>query len=189
MAVLLTAGVVCHAKDFYNARPESVPEWAKQGNFHFIRIDGGWIESWKAERTWWGREFSEEEKEVLANIYGKYSDPFLTRLMEADFNWIWVTWSNGWSVKEEKENRNLLKKFIERCHENGIRVTAYMSASNMFWESTFRDEPESVTWLLIQNGRPVNYGGPDNPMRFIADVTNRMSSWTTLKAAERSRRW
>lgn len=172
-AVALLAGSITFcAKGYYEAVPESVPEWAKQGNFHFIRIDGGRIESWKADRTWWGREFSEEEKEVLSNIYGKYSDTLLTRLSEAGFNWIWVTWSNGWSIREENENRLLLKEFIKRCHENGIRVTAYMSASNMFWESTFKDEPESVTWLLIQNGRPVNYGGPDNPMRFIADVTN-----------------
>ncbi|HTR22428.1 MAG TPA: hypothetical protein VMI10_00470 [Terriglobales bacterium] len=36
--------------------------WAEQGNFRFIRIDGGQIESWKAERTWWGGKFSAEEK-------------------------------------------------------------------------------------------------------------------------------
>ena len=158
--------------DFYNAKPGDVPAWAQQGNFQFIRIDGGAIESLKAERTWWGKEFSEDEKEVLANIYDKYWDKMLALLNEAGFDWIWVTWSNGWSTQDEKANRKQLRKIIDSCHENGIHVTAYLSASNMFWESMFRDESESVTWLLINGGKPVNYGGPDNPMRFIADIAN-----------------
>ena len=49
--------VLCSAHSFqpepkmYRAKPEDVPPWAEQGNFRFIRIDGGQIESWKAERT------------------------------------------------------------------------------------------------------------------------------------------
>jgi len=157
---------------FYEAEPDNVAPWAHQGMFHFIRIDGGKIESLKAERTWWGREFSEPEKEVLSNVYGKYSDKLIELLKEAGFNWVWLTWSNGWSNSDEAENRNLIRELIPRLHGEGIRVTAYMSASNMFWESTLRDEPESITWVLIEGGRPVNYGGPDNPMRFLADVRN-----------------
>jgi len=30
--------------------------------FGFIRLDGARIESWKAERTWWGSKFSVEER-------------------------------------------------------------------------------------------------------------------------------
>jgi len=54
---------------------------------------------------------------------------------EAEINWIWVTWSNGWSLKNEGENRENLKKVISRFHENGIHVSAYLSASNMFRNS------------------------------------------------------
>jgi hypothetical protein len=59
--------LVCTAQSFepapklYRAKREDVPPWAEQGNFRFIRIDGGQIESWKAERTWWGKKFSAEE--------------------------------------------------------------------------------------------------------------------------------
>jgi len=162
----------CLADEFYTARPEDVPDWAKQGMFHFIRIDGGRIESLKAERTQWGREFTDDEKETLANIYDKYQDKIFARLKEADFNWIWVTWSNGWSAADERENQRQLRKFIKRAHADGMHVTAYLSATNMFWESTLRDEPESITWVLIESGRPVTYGGPLNPMRFIADARN-----------------
>ena len=63
--------LVCTAQSFepapklYRTKREGVPPWAEQGNFRFIRIDGGQIESWKAERTWWGKKFSAEEKDVL----------------------------------------------------------------------------------------------------------------------------
>ena len=39
------------APKLYRARPEDVPPWAEQEKFSFHRIDGGQIESWKAERT------------------------------------------------------------------------------------------------------------------------------------------
>jgi hypothetical protein len=29
--------------------------WAEHGNLRFIRLDGGRIESWKADRTWWAK--------------------------------------------------------------------------------------------------------------------------------------
>jgi hypothetical protein len=112
----------------YRAKAEDVPAWAEQGNFRFIRLDGGRMESWKADRTWWGKEFSAEEKDVLSHIYDRDFEHMLALLKQAEFNWIWVTWSSGWSLKDEEENRENLKHVIARCHENDIRVSAYLSA-------------------------------------------------------------
>ena len=145
------------APNLYRARPEDVPPWAEQGNFRFIRLDGGRIESWKADRTWWGKEFSAEEKDVLTHIYDRDFEQMLGLLKEAEFNWIWVTWSSGWSLKDEEENRENLKKVVVRCHDNDIRVTAYMSASNMFPESAFRDDPETKKYGLWMHGFPYFY--------------------------------
>jgi hypothetical protein len=55
--------LLCSAQTFrpapklYRAKPQDLPPWAEQGNFRFIRLDGGQLESWKAERTWWGKKF------------------------------------------------------------------------------------------------------------------------------------
>src|SRR5215467_2731213 len=139
LVTLLAASLlICTAQCFepapqlYRAKPENVPLWAEQGNFRFIRLDGGRIESWKAERTWWGKKFNGEEKDVLTHVYDRYFEQMLGLLKQAEFNWIWVTWSSGWSLKDENENRENLKRIIARCHENGIHVSAYLSASNMF---------------------------------------------------------
>jgi len=158
--------LLCSARSFepatrlYRAKPEEVPPWAEQGNFRFLRLDGGRIESWKAERTWWGKKFSAKERDVLTHIYDRDFDQMLGLLRQADFNWIWVTWSNGWSFDEEDENRENLKKVIARCHENGIHVSAYLSASNMFRKSAYRDDPETKNYGLWMHGIPMFYAGP-----------------------------
>jgi hypothetical protein len=158
--------LLCFAQSFqpapklYRAKPDDVPSWAEQGNFRFIRIDGGQIESWKAERTWWGNKFSAEEKDVLTHIYDRDFEQMLGLLKQAEFNWVWVTWSNGWSLKDEDENRENLKRVIARCHENGIHVSAYLSASNMFPKSAYRDDRETKEYGLWMHGVPMFYAGP-----------------------------
>jgi hypothetical protein len=178
------------APDLYRAKPDDVPPWAEQGNFRFIRLDGGRIESWKAERTWWGARFSAEEKDVLTHIYDRDFDRILGFLKQAEFNWIWVTWSNGWSLKDEEENRRKLTTIIARCHENGIHVSAYLSASNMFWKSTYRDDPETKNYGLWMHGIPMFYGGPTLSQlhisweRRLADTRNPGWRAYLLKKAE-----
>lgn len=177
----LAAGAANNREPPYFAKAESVPEWAWPAGFRFIRIDGGRIESMKAERTWWGKEFSAEEKDVLAHVYDRHFDRMLALLKAADFNWIWVTWSNGWSMQEESENREQIKTVIARGHENHVRVTAYMSATNMFWQSAFRDDPETIQYGLFMYGLPIFYAGATKTMvqvnfqRRLADV--RFPGW------------
>jgi hypothetical protein len=169
------------ALDKYHAKPVDVPSWAEQGNFRFVRLDGGQIESWKAERTWWGRKFSGEEKAVLSHIYDLDFEQMLGLLKQAEFNWIWITWSNGWSLKDEEENRENLKRVIVQCHKNGIHVSAYLSASNMFPEHAYRDDPETKKYGLWMHGIPMFYAGPT--------ITDLQISWHRRLADTRKPGW
>ncbi len=180
--LLLSSGASFEpAANLYHARPENVPAWAQQGNFRFIRLDGGRIESWKAERTWWGKKFSAEDRDVLAHIYDRDFEEILGLLKQAEFNWIWVTWSSGWSFKDEQENRENLKHVIARCHANGIHVTAYLSASNMLRNSAYRDDPETKKYVLWMHGIPMFYAGPTK--------TDLQISWDRRLADTRKPGW
>ncbi len=181
LALLCAAQPFRPATKLYRAKPQSLPPWAEQGNFRFIRLDGGQIESRKAERTWWGEKFSSEEKDVLSHVYDRDFEQMLGLLKEAEFNWIWVTWSNGWSLKDEDENQENLKTVIARCHENGIHVSAYLSASNMFWKSAYRDDPETKNYGLWMHGIPMFYAGPT--------LTDLHISWKRRLADAREPGW
>lgn len=187
IGVVVTSLLLSSAQSFqpapsaYRGKPEDVPSWAEQGNFRFIRLDGGQIESWKAERTWWGHKFSANEKDVLSHIYDRDFEQMLDLLKQAEFNWIWVTWSNGWSLKDEDENRENLRKVIALCHENGIHVSAYLSASNMFPENAYRDDPETKEYGLWMHGVPMFYAGPT--------MTDLHISWHRRLADARKQGW
>ena len=90
IGLVATLLVLCSALPFepapklYRSAPEDVPPWAEQGNFRFIRLDGGQIESWKAERTWWGSKFSVEQKDVLSHIYDRDFEKILGLLKQAE---------------------------------------------------------------------------------------------------------
>ncbi len=68
LPLLSSARPFVPAVNLYRAKPENLAKWAQPGNFRFVRLDGGRIESQKAERTWWGNKFSAEEKDVLTHI-------------------------------------------------------------------------------------------------------------------------
>jgi hypothetical protein len=118
---------------------------------------------------------------VLTHIYDREFEQILSLLKQAEFNWIWVTWSSGWSLKDEGANRENLKKVSARCHENGIHVSAYLSASNMFRKSAYRNDPETKKYGLWMNRIPMFYAGPTK--------TDLQISWDRRLADARKPGW
>ena len=161
-------------------RAEQIPEWAQQGKFRFARLDGGPIEIQKTSRSAWGMHFNDAEKEVLANLYTKYGDRVVDLLEQARINFVWLTWSVGYSWQDEAEQREQCKRFVTKLHSRGIHAAAYTCAVSMFWESMFRDEPRSVRWIVFDpKGVPYRYSGGRDALRFIADLSN--PEWVELQ--------
>ena len=152
---------------------ETVPEWARTGNFSFARWDGGPLEVSKGALSGWPGFVVPDPQVIYATTH--LYDPTTIELLErAHVNWIWVTWSVGFSNQTEAAQQVLLRKYIEECQRHGIHVTAYMSIGNIFWEDMFTHVPESRNWLLKINGQPVPYGTADyaavgQVTRYLAD--------------------
>ena len=169
-----------------------LPAWAEQGRFTFMRMDGGIMEREKAKRSTYGRSFTPEESEILGDLYTAHAERTVALMKEAGVTWVWITWSNGWSREYESGQWDVLREIVKRLHGAGIKVTAYLCATSLFWQNMFMDEPRSVAWLayLPSNLRlpyganlerppypytpdwtPVSYGRRSG-YRFIADVGN-----------------
>jgi hypothetical protein len=152
--------------------PEQIPEWAQQGKYRFARLDGGPIEILKTARSAWGMHFNARQKEVLGNLYSKYGDRMVDLLGQANVNWVWLTWSVGYSWQDETEQREQCRRLTSKLHAKGIHVAAYMCALSMFWESMLRDEPRSAGWFLFDpQGVPYRYSGGRDAFRFVADIS------------------
>jgi hypothetical protein len=150
-----------------------LPAWLQPGTVRFARFDGGPIETQKTRRSAWGQRFTPEEQEVLANLYGKYGDQMVDLLAQANVNFVWVTYSVGFSWEDEAAQRAAVREITRKLHARGIKVAAYMCAHSIFWESLFKDVPQSVKWILFDSeGIPYRYSGGRDPLRFIADLDN-----------------
>jgi hypothetical protein len=151
----------------------ALPAWLQSGTIRFARFDGGPLETSKTKRSAWGLRFTPEEQEVLGNLYGKYGDRMADLLAQANVNFVWVTYSAGFSWEDEAVQRAQIRELTRKLHAHGIKVAAYMCAHSIFWESLFKDVPQSVKWLQFDGeGIPYRYSGGRDPLRFIADLDN-----------------
>ena len=139
----------------------SAPDWAKPGHIRFARWDGGPIETAKAFLSGWPN-FNPPLPAYVQTMTDWYDPSTIKLLREANINTIWVTFSNGFSIPTERIQREQLRQYIEECHQQGIRVFAYLSLQNMFWEDMFEHVPESRGWVSIgADAKPVPYGAAD----------------------------
>ena len=155
----------------------SVPEWARPGHIRFSRWDGGPIETAKAVLSGWPG-FNPPIPDYLYVMTNWYQPWTIRLLREASVNVIWVTLSNGFSIPTEQGQRDILRPYIDECHRQGIRVMAYHSVANMFWEDMYQHVPESREWISLgKDGKPVPYGAGDytkmgRVTRYMADLSN-----------------
>ena len=129
----------------------------KNGNFRFARWDGGPLETVKAMLSNWYYISDPQAIDATSNWYNGSNS--LELLLAAHINWIWVTFSNGFSAHTEDAFHHQLDEFVGKCAAHGISVTAYMSMVNVFIDDMRRYEPHIDEWLQTDlQGGLVPYG-------------------------------
>jgi len=148
-----------------------LPSWLKSGIVRFARLDGGAIETQKTLRSDWASRFTPQDREILANLYGTHADRMIDLLVQAKINFVWVTYSVGFSWQDEKAQRVAVRELVKKLHAHGIKAAAYVCAISIFWESLFKDDPQSVRWIMLgSDGIPYRYSDGRDVMRFVADI-------------------
>ena len=61
-----------------------LPGWLKSGTIRFARFDGGAIETQKTLRSDWASQFTPQDREIVANLYGAHADRMIDLLVQAD---------------------------------------------------------------------------------------------------------
>jgi hypothetical protein len=157
------------------APPEraSVPAWAQPGRMRYGRCDGGPVEVCKAFMSGWEQI---RHPDAILPCANEYSDATIAMLKRARINWIWVTWSVGFSYPSEAVQRRLVAPFIAKCRAAGIRISAYVSLTNMFIDDMLKNEPRAANWMQVEaDGTPRPYSAAKydgKPTRIVACLNN-----------------
>jgi len=153
-----------------------VPECAWPWNVRYARWDGGIVHVCKGANSGWDAYLNDPDVMAAAiNLYLPGSAEFLKRM---HINWVWVTWSVGFSHEMESRSQKQLAEYIRCCGENGIRCSAYVSMGNVFVDDILRFRPDlydcraihsSGDWLTYGDGAPMR----GKPRRRMMCVSNR----------------
>jgi hypothetical protein len=156
---------------------ESAPDWLKAHKLNFSRWDGGPIETCKGMLSGWPY-FNAPWPSVIDATNHWYDLKTVDLAQAMGYNFLWLTFSVGYSIEQEQYQWEILRPYIKECHKRDIRVAAYMSSCNMFVDEMFEAVPESKEWLLLDaKGEPVPYGAAaykrmGRTTRMLADITD-----------------
>jgi hypothetical protein len=104
-------------------------------------------------------------------------------LVQAKVNFVWVTYSVGFSWRDEETQRVAVRELVKKLHAHGIKAAAYICAISIFWESLFKDDPQSVRWIMVgSDGVPYRYSDGRDVMRFVADIDS--PGWVEYQSVE-----
>lgn len=151
----------------------SMPKWCERGKVRFCQLYGGPLELVKAITMSWEGLFK-GLPDVIFRTINAYDLKLVDLVSKSHINVFHVVASQGHGIVTEKIQRKSLKPLIRKCHENGIRVIAYLDAQNIFWVSFYKERPEAEGWLERDaEGKPIRYGR--SPWRYRACLNN--PSW------------
>src|SRR5208282_4911742 len=118
IGVAMTLSIAARAQAPSNAtavesEQPPLPSWLKSGTVRFARFDGGAIETQKTLRSEWASQFTAQDREILTNLYGKHADRMIDLLVQAKINFVWVTYSVGFSWRDEEAQRVAVREIVK----------------------------------------------------------------------------
>ena len=80
-----------------------------------------------------------------------YSDELLAYVKEHHITILRLVWSPGFSHQADQVQWDILREYFRRAHRKGIKIVAYLSLTNSFWQEMFEAEPQASQWRQIHH--------------------------------------
>jgi hypothetical protein len=88
----------------------------------------------------------------------EHTPEMIARLKALGVNFVMLHCYRGGGIQAERESMADAARFARLCHENGLRVGAYVDSGTLFWELMFKEEPSAREWIILDaNGKPRTY--------------------------------
>lgn len=128
-------------QDFPPADRAAAPAWLTGEKLCFSRWDGGRIEACKGFLSGW-TYFNPPWPDVI-DATTRWYDPQTVELAERmGYNFLWLTFSAGFSIARERGQWEELRHYTAACHKQNIKVAAYTSSTNMFTDDMLAHVPD-----------------------------------------------
>ncbi len=130
-------------------------QWARRGYFREAGSYEGPAEMVKAILS--GRwNFTPEQLYGRGKAYD--GNELVDRMKRDHITMLRLVWSPGFSHRGDECQWQVMRGLIQRAHRKGIKVIAYLSVTNSFWQEMFEAEPASRGWKQIDHdGQDVPY--------------------------------
>ena len=110
----------------------------------------------------------------LKDDVNSYSEDVIRLAKDIDANLILVSFTGTSGEERERWNRKLIRPFVQKAHDEGLKVSFYMKLTNLMWKTMFHERPESKDWIMVYpDGSPALYQG--FPFRYMGCLNN--PSW------------
>jgi len=81
-------------------------------------------------------------------------------MKELGLNWCHARFYKGLGWETERHDLKNVQRFVRGCHENGVKVLAYVQYSTLYYETMEAEIPDLESWCAIdENGRKHTYWG------------------------------
>ncbi len=128
--------------------------WARRGAFREAGFYEGPAEMGKALLS--GRwNFTPEQLYKRVKAYD--GNEYVEWAKKNHVTMLRLVWSPGFSHQGDEVQWGLMREQIKKAHRKGIKLIAYLSVTNSFWQEMFEAELASKGW------RQVNHDGKDVP--------------------------
>ncbi len=108
---------------------------------------------------------SASEEERFAE---EHSEEMVKGLARRGITWVRFHFFKGFGLEAEADEMEMTRRFVELCHEHGIKVELYTQFGTLHYETLLAEDPDMLSWCAVNEAGQhvtITYGHHDFRMK------------------------